>query len=76
MIETSGRSNYFKCDVVYWDKPVKETCPTCSTPFLLEKTTKRDGTVRYCQTEGCEYKMAVETTDSPAESNTEHAIRV
>lgn len=56
-----GCANYPKCDAVYWDKPVKESCPQCSFPFLLEKTTKKDGTVRYCQTDDCDYKMAVDT---------------
>ena len=54
-----GCTNYPKCDEVYWDKPVKESCPKCSQPYLLEKTTKRDGTVRYCKNEDCDYKMAV-----------------
>jgi DNA topoisomerase-1 len=56
-----GCANYPKCDAVYWDKPVKESCPTCSFPFLLEKTTKKDGTIRYCQKDDCDYKMAVDT---------------
>ena len=54
-----GCVNYPKCDEVYWDKPVKQTCPQCDSPILLEKTTKRDGTVRYCKNEDCDYKMAV-----------------
>lgn len=58
-----GCANYPKCDVVFWDRPVKETCPQCSMPFLLEKTTKKDGTVRYCQNEGCDYKMAVDSDE-------------
>jgi len=58
-----GCANYPKCDAVYWDKPVKESCPKCSMPFLLEKTTTKDGTVRYCQSEECDYKMAVDNTD-------------
>jgi DNA topoisomerase I len=62
-----GCVNYPKCDAVYWDKPVKETCPQCSAPFLLEKTTKKDGTVRYCQNEECDYKMAVDNTDVASE---------
>ncbi len=33
-------------------------------PFILEKTTKKDGTVRYCQNEECDYKMSVKTTDA------------
>ena len=44
-----GCVNYPKCDEVYWDKPVKETCPKCSSPILLEKTTKKDGTVPLLQ---------------------------
>ncbi len=58
-----GCVNYPKCDVVFWDKPVDESCPKCKAPFLLEKTTKKDGTVRYCQNEDCDYKMAVGNTD-------------
>jgi DNA topoisomerase-1 len=51
-----GCSEYPKCDVVYWDKPVAEQCPKCNAPFLLEKTTKKEGTVRYCAKEGCDYR--------------------
>ena len=54
-----GCVNYPKCDEVYWDKPIAQTCPQCSAPILLEKTTKRDGTVRYCKNEDCDYKMTV-----------------
>ena len=48
-----GCSEYPKCNVVYWDKPVLETCPDCNAPFLLEKTTKKQGTFRYCANEEC-----------------------
>jgi DNA topoisomerase-1 len=48
-------SQYPDCDVVYWDKPVIEACPKCAAPFLLEKTTKKLGTFRYCANEGCGY---------------------
>lgn len=54
-----GCNNYPKCDAVYWDKPIDEPCPKCSAPFVLEKTTKKEGTVRYCNNEGCDYKIAV-----------------
>jgi len=54
-----GCSNYPKCDAVYWDKPVSEPCPKCNAPFVLEKTTKKDGTFRYCQNEGCDYKLTL-----------------
>ncbi len=66
-----GCVNYPKCDVVYWDKPIEEACPQCKAPFLLEKTTKRDGTVRYCKNEDCGYRIAVGNNEvrstSPAE---------
>jgi DNA topoisomerase-1 len=48
-------SQYPDCDVVYWDKPVIEACPKCAAPYLLEKTTKKLGTFRYCAKEGCGY---------------------
>ncbi len=63
-----GCSNYPKCDEVYWDKPVSEKCPECAAPFLLEKTTKKDGTVRYCKNDECEYKMAVGNTENESRS--------
>jgi DNA topoisomerase I len=51
-----GCSEYPKCDAVYWDKPVATPCPVCKAPFLLEKTTKKEGTVQYCAQEGCTYR--------------------
>jgi len=51
-----GCSEYPNCDRVYWDKPVAETCPQCQAPFLLEKTTKKQGTFRYCANEECGYR--------------------
>jgi DNA topoisomerase-1 len=59
-----GCSKYPECDFVLWNKPVPEQCPSCGAPYLIEKTTKREGTVRYCNEDNCEYKVAVET-DSP-----------
>ena len=73
-----GCTNYPKCDAVYWDKPVLEPCPKCHAPFLLEKTTKKEGTFRYCQTEGCDYKIAVSndlTQNSDAESKVSVSLR-
>jgi DNA topoisomerase-1 len=59
-----GCSKYPDCDFVLWNKPIPDPCPVCGAPYLIEKTTKRDGTVRYCNDDNCEYKIAVET-DSP-----------
>jgi DNA topoisomerase-1 len=61
-----GCSEYPNCNVVYWDKPVLETCPQCNAPFLLEKTTKKQGTFRYCANEDCGYRSnAVEPIVNP-----------
>jgi DNA topoisomerase-1 len=68
-----GCSQYPNCDRVFWDKPVSETCPNCNAPFLLEKTTKKQGTFRYCANEECGYRsdatppvVKPETKDQPA----------
>ena len=54
-----GCSHYPKCDFVTWYRPVAESCPSCGRPYVLEKVTKREGTTRFCDSEGCGYKKAV-----------------
>jgi DNA topoisomerase-1 len=66
-----GCTNYPKCDAVYWDKPITEPCPKCSAPFVFEKYTKKEGTFRYCQTEGCDYKIAVSDVNTELQNDTE-----
>jgi DNA topoisomerase-1 len=56
-----GCLKYPDCDFVVWNKPVPEACPQCGAPFLLEKATKKEGLVRYCNEESCDYKVPVET---------------
>ncbi|MBI2149874.1 MAG: type I DNA topoisomerase [Acidobacteria bacterium] len=55
-----GCLKYPDCDFVVWNKPVPEPCPQCGAPFLLEKSTKREGLIRYCNEESCKYKIQVE----------------
>lgn len=57
-----GCSQYPNCDRVYWDKPVLEACPNCDAPFLLEKTTKKQGTFRHCANEECGYSSNQDET--------------
>jgi len=57
-----GCSRYPDCDAVYWNKPIIETCPQCQAPFLLEKTTKKQGTFRYCANEECGYNSSESAT--------------
>ena len=59
-----GCSAYPDCDRVYWDRPIAERCPQCGASFLLEKTTKKQGTFRYCAKEECGCR---ETKTAPAE---------
>jgi DNA topoisomerase-1 len=55
-----GCSNYPKCDEVYWDKPLEEACPQCKAPMLFEKTTKKEGTFKYCNNDACGYRISAE----------------
>ena len=55
-----GCLKYPACDFVTWNKPVPEQCPQCGSPYLLEKSTKKEGLVRYCNEESCEYKVPLE----------------
>jgi DNA topoisomerase I len=61
-----GCSKYPDCDFVLWNRPRPEQCPQCGSPYLLEKTTKREGTVHYCNEENCDYKISVDTPEGVA----------
>jgi DNA topoisomerase-1 len=55
-----GCDRYPDCDFATWDKPVPKPCPRCGATFLLEKTTKKEGTFLKCNTKGCGYKEAAD----------------
>ncbi len=64
----SGRTffscgRYPQCRFATWERPVGEPCPECEAPFVVEKTSKRFGTVRRCLSEGCSYKETVEEAE-------------
>ncbi len=48
-------NRYPKCKYALWDKPLEEPCPTCGFPLTVEKTTKREGTVRKCAQKECDF---------------------
>jgi len=50
-----GCSNFPKCTFATWDKPVDKKCPKCDAPFLVEKSTKKQGSYLSCITKGCGY---------------------
>jgi DNA topoisomerase-1 len=52
-------NRYPQCKFATWDRPVPEPCPQCNAPFVVEKTTKRYGTVRRCLSEGCKYQETI-----------------
>ena len=44
------------------------------SPFPLEETSIKDGTVRNCQNEGCDYKITVENAELKIGNKAEDAI--
>ncbi|MBA4394197.1 MAG: hypothetical protein C0407_11650 [Desulfobacca sp.] len=52
-----GCSRYPECKFMIWGKPVKEPCPQCQASFLVEKTTKKDGTVWACANKECGHQQ-------------------
>lgn len=51
-----GCSRYPECKFATWDKPVAKACPVCAAPYLVEKTSKREGTYLACADRACGYK--------------------
>jgi DNA topoisomerase-1 len=65
-------NRYPKCKFALWDQPVEEPCPKCAFPITVEKTTKREGTVRKCPREGCDWRQVLvppEKTPSPEKTS-------
>lgn len=61
-----GCTNYPKCDFATWNRPVARKCPSCGSPYLEEKYTKKDGAQVVCPNKDCTYKETTEATDSAA----------
>ncbi|HEY2932555.1 MAG TPA: type I DNA topoisomerase [Acidobacteriota bacterium] len=61
-----GCSSYPECDFVLWYKPIAVPCPRCGERFLIERQTKKEGLIRYCHREDCDYKEAVEEAPASA----------
>ncbi len=52
-----GCNRYPKCDFASWDRPVAISCPVCKNTYMVEKTTKRDGTMHVCPNRDCRHKQ-------------------
>jgi DNA topoisomerase-1 len=59
-----GCDQYPNCDFTAWNKPINKRCPQCGAGYLLEKTTKKQGTIHYCNVETCDFKEAVELVET------------
>lgn len=55
---------YPDCRFATWERPVPQPCPNCEAPFIVEKTTRKTGTVRRCLSEGCDYKETIEEAEA------------
>jgi DNA topoisomerase-1 len=53
-----GCNRYPKCSFASWDRPVANPCPICGHAYMVEKTTKRDGTMHVCPNRDCRHKQA------------------
>ncbi len=52
-------NQYPKCKYALWDQPIKKPCPKCDHPLIVEKVTKRWGTVHKCPTEECDWSIEI-----------------
>ncbi len=55
-----GCSKYPDCTYAIWDKPIDRKCPLCKADFLVEKSTKKQGTFLRCLTPSCDFRESVE----------------
>lgn len=62
-----GCSHFPKCRFATWDEPQATPCPKCGKPFLLQKTSKKEGTYLHCWDEKCGYR-------DPAKPEAAHKI--
>jgi DNA topoisomerase-1 len=62
-----GCSRFPECTEAMWDKPVDRPCPACQAPFMVEKTTKRDGRYLACLRPDCGHRESLteERPDAP-----------
>ena len=49
-----GCNAYPDCDFVAWSRPILEKCPTCASPFLVEKRLKK-GNFAACPNKECKF---------------------
>ena len=53
-----GCTRYPKCKFASWDKPIERECPSCGNSWMVEKTTKKKGSLHRCPS--CKHEVAPE----------------
>jgi DNA topoisomerase-1 len=51
-----GCNRFPKCTFATWDMPVDKPCPKCGAKFMVEKTTKKQGTFLTCINPECKHR--------------------
>lgn len=49
-------NRYPDCKFALWDKPFPKACPQCGAPFLVMKSTKKDGEFLACRNRSCGWR--------------------
>src|SRR5262245_5671492 len=68
-----GCRRYPECKFTAFHKPLSEPCPKCGRPYLLEKETKKEGLVVFCDNEGCGYERGADGTVKATEKDATEA---
>lgn len=50
-----GCGNYPQCKFATWYRPVEKKCPSCGSPAMAEKRTKKEESL-FCLNKGCQHK--------------------
>ncbi len=59
-----GCNRYPRCTTLFWQQPVKEPCPLCGSPILLERQTKK-GIKKVCPNADCSYEVREQDSAEP-----------
>jgi DNA topoisomerase I len=52
-------NRYPKCEFTLNNRPVARECPKCKAPYLLEKETKKEGHIEYCNNPECDHRAPI-----------------
>ena len=66
-----GCNQYPDCTYATWDRPVPVACPACGGPFMVEKTTKKEGKHLRCPDRECGHREFNEWAAESAEEASE-----